>query len=52
MKPVVVEVPPVRPPAPIVEGLIAADESQELHSMLERPPDADNRMAVSICVKR
>lgn len=46
-KPQVVEVPPVRPPAPIVEGLIAADESQELHSMLERPPDADNRMAVA-----
>jgi len=46
-RPELVEVPPVRPPAPIVEGLIAADESQELHSMLERPPDADNRMAVA-----
>ncbi|XP_057297715.1 vinculin-like [Hydractinia symbiolongicarpus] len=41
------EVPPPRPPPPIVEGLIAADESQELHSMLEQPPDADNRMAVA-----
>lgn len=39
------DVPPSRPPPPVVEGIINADESRELHSMLESAPDADNRMA-------
>lgn len=43
---VAAEVPPARPPPPIVEGLIAADESRELHSML-RQPESDNRIAVA-----
>uniref|UniRef100_T2MH95 Vinculin n=1 Tax=Hydra vulgaris TaxID=6087 RepID=T2MH95_HYDVU len=42
---------PARPPPPVafpvVEGLIEADESRELRSILENVPDADNRMAVA-----
>lgn len=36
---------PARPAPPVVEGIINADESRELHSMLEQTPDSDNRMA-------